>query len=203
MKRNALLALALAAAAGACTIDGDTPDQGAAPGTTSRQVDATDVEAMKGVSDDSGRVGNTPGYQTAAPTAPTAVIDPRSGMTVAGQLSPVNRSGVNGSVAVSQIPSGTLVTVSLTEGQANTAYRVAINRGRCGSTGAEVAPVGGPLQVGSTGSGAVTDTLTLPAATVMNGQHVITVNGANAGPSTPPVACADIPLNRPNPESPG
>jgi hypothetical protein len=203
MKRNALLALALAAAVGACTMDEDTPDQGAAPGTTSRQVDATDVEATKSVSDDQGQAGKTPGYETAAPTPPTAVIAPGNGMTVVGQLSPVNRSGVNGSVTVSQVGSGTLVSVSLTEGQANTAYRVAVNRGRCSSTGAEVAPVGAALQVGGTGSGGVADTLSVPAATVMNGQHVVTVNGANAGPSTPPVACADIPVNRPNTESPG
>ncbi|MEW5929259.1 MAG: hypothetical protein AB1941_17530 [Gemmatimonadota bacterium] len=202
MKRNALLALALAAAVGACTMDEDTPDQGRNPGTTSRQVDATDMEAMKGMAEDSGVPGQPSAYETATPNAPSAVPDLRGGMTVAGQLIPVNRSGVNGSLTVSQIPSGTLVSVSLTDAQANTAYRVAINQGRCGSTGREVAPVGSGLQVGSTGSGAVTDTLTLPAATVMNGQHVVTVNGANAGPSTPPVACADIPANRPNPESP-
>ncbi|HEV2734962.1 MAG TPA: hypothetical protein VGV85_08975, partial [Longimicrobiaceae bacterium] len=138
MKRNALLALALAAAAGACTMEEDTPDQGQAPGTTSRQVSAPDYAAMEAVSGDSGQAGDTPGYQTAAPTAPTAVPDLRGGMTVTGQLSPVNRSGVNGSVTVSQIPSGTLVSVSLTDAQANTAYKVAINAGRCGSTGATV-----------------------------------------------------------------
>lgn len=202
MKRNALLALALAAAVGACTMDEDTPDQGAAPGTTGRQLDATDMESLKGVVDDSGRVGNQPASETATPTAPTAVPDLRGGMTVAGQLTPVNRSGINGSLAVSQIASGTLVTVSLTDAQANTSYRVAINQGRCGNTGAEVAPVGSGIRVGSTGSGGVTDTLSIPAATVMNGQHVVTVNGANAGPATPPVACADIPANRPNPETP-
>lgn len=203
MKRNALLALALAAAVGACTMDEDTPDQGQAPGTTSRQVDATDVEATKAVSDDGGQAGKTAAYETATPTPPTAVIDPRNGMTVVGQLTPVNRSGVNGSVTVSQVGAGTLVTVSLTDAQANTPYRVAVNRGRCGSTGTEVAPVGAALQVGSTGSGGVTDTLSIPAATVMNGQHVVTVNGANAGAATPPVACADIPLNRPNTEPRG
>lgn len=199
MKRNALLALALAAAVAACSMEEDTPDQGQNPGTTSRQVDATDMEATKGMAEDSGVPGQPSAYETATPTPPGAVPDLRGGMTVAGQLTPVNRSGVNGSLAVSQIPSGTLVTVSLTDAQPNTAYRVAINQGRCGSTGREVAPVGSGLQVGSTGSGAVSDTLTLPAATVMNGQHVVTVNGANAGPATPPVACADIPLNRPNP----
>ena len=51
MKRNALIALALAAVSGACTIDEDTPDQGREPGTTSRQVSAPDYEAMEAVSD--------------------------------------------------------------------------------------------------------------------------------------------------------
>lgn len=203
MKRNALLALALAAVSGGCTMDEDTPDQGQAPGTTSRQVSAPDYAAMEAVSGDSGQAQDTPGYQTGAPTPPTAVPDLKGGMTVTGQLTPVNRSGLNGSVTASQLGGGTLVTVALYDAQPNTTYRVALNRGRCGRTGQEVAAVGAPLQLGSTASGGVTDTLSLPATTVMNGQHTVTVNGSNAGPATPPLACADIPLNRPNPASPG
>lgn len=203
MKRNAMLALALAAVSGACTIDEDTPDQDVAPGTTSRQVSAPDHQAMEAVSGDSGQPGDTPGYQTGAPTPPTAVPDLRGGMTVTGQLTPVNRSGINGSVTASQVGAGTLVSVALYEAQPSTTYRVAVSRGRCGSTDTEVAPVGAGLQVGSTGSGAVTDTLALPATTLMNGQHVVTVRGANAGPATPPVACADIPVNRPDTQDRG
>lgn len=194
MKRNAVLLVVLVAATGACTVENAPPDKGEAPGTTSRQVSGPDVAALQGVSSDSGQVGKEPAYATGAP--PTPVPDLRGGMTVTGQLTEVNRSGVTGSMTVSQVGPGTLVSVALYESAPNTTYRVDVSRGRCGSSGAVVAPVG-TIRAGGTGTGAVTDTLSLSATTVMDGEHVLTVRGANAGPEVPPQACADIPLNRP------
>lgn len=194
MRRSALLALALAAAVGACSVEDRPADRGIPPGTTSREAGEVETRAVTDASQNVGSGEEPPYADGRAPVI--AVPNPGGGRTVTGSLAPVNDSGVAGSVTLAEAGAGaTIVSVSVTQGQPDAAYRVAVNRGRCGSTGQEVAAVGAGVRMGAARSGAVTDTLRLDAAAVMDGRHSVTVNGANAGPATPPLACADIPLN--------
>lgn len=111
----------------------------------------------------------------------------------AGQLSPVNNSGVRGSVNVRGIGEQTEISINATGiTQGNQQLDAAVVQGTCEQPGAEVAPVG-PIPVGAGNIAVVTDTLPLPPGTVLNGQHALILKGQNAGPSTPPLACSPLP----------
>lgn len=193
MKRTPLLALALSVALGACTMKKETPDENVDPGQTSRQVSQSDQEALSRAS------GNqTPGsgtYQNPGPDSVTPVPNPGGGQTAVGSLKPVNNSGIGGSLTVTAAGQGTLVSISLTAAPAGSVYQVALHQGKCGQVGGQVAAFKRPLQVDPNGIGAGSDTLALAPQAVMNGQNVVVLKGQNAGPTTPPVACADIPAN--------
>lgn len=112
----------------------------------------------------------------------------------AGTISPVNNSGVTGSVNLRGIGEQTEVSLNvtgITEG--NQQLQAAVVQGTCAqSSGPEVAQIG-PIPVGAGNVGALTDTLAVPPGTVLNGQHALIIKGQNAGPSTPPLACAALP----------
>lgn len=119
---------------------------------------------------------------------------PRPEQTMAaGVLSPVNNSGVGGSVTLRGIGEQTEVLLNVTE-LADGVQRVdaAIVQGTCEQSGAEVAQIG-PIPVGAGSVAAVTDTVPLPPGTVLNGQHALVVKSGVAGPATPPLACAALP----------
>ncbi|HEX6908977.1 MAG TPA: hypothetical protein VF142_01200 [Longimicrobium sp.] len=71
-------------------------------------------------------------------------------------------------------------------------FQASIVQGTCERSGSKVAQIG-PIPVGTGSVGARTDTVPLPPGTVMNGQHALIVKGQNAGPATPPLACAALP----------
>ncbi|HEX2187579.1 MAG TPA: hypothetical protein VHG51_01715 [Longimicrobiaceae bacterium] len=196
MRRNPLLALALAAAAGACTLERPTPDDNPDLRYESAEVPADDAQRTMEVSGGPGP-GETAPYETPAPTTPVPVRDERGGLTVTGRFLPVNNYPINASLTVSGVEAaGTLVSVAVYDAGPSTVFRGAIVRGPCENPGAEVAPLDLRFQIGSTGVGAASDTVAVPATTVMNGQHAVVLKTSNAGPATPPVACAPIPANQ-------
>lgn len=170
--RKMLAMLAMAAVLGACTSgDEETPAVG--------DYDATLAE------DPATAVG---------PAVPNVETVPRPDQTMAsGRLSPVNNSGITGSVNVRGIGERTEVAMNvtgLTEGTRQ--VDAGIVTGPCENSGGQVAPLG-PITVGAGGIAAVTDTLDLPAGTVLNGAHAIVVRAMEAGPSVPPLACSPLP----------
>lgn len=196
MERKTMLgaALALALTVGACGGQPGVEGEDGEVGDVAAEVDQRAQEALTEVSDEPGP-GAEPPYATSAPTPASAVPNPPDQKTVVGNLQAVGNSGVEGGVTLAEVPGGTQVTASVTRAPATGAYRVALARGICTAPGGDVAALGG-LRVGAGGVGTVTDTIPLPAATVMNGQHVLVVRVEGAASSVPPVACAPIPVNR-------
>jgi hypothetical protein len=194
MKGRTLLALALLGA-GACSMERGEPSEDVPPGEVSQRIDQSDMQDLTEVSDEPG-----PGpseYQTPSPAPVTPIPNPPGQLTVTGSLMPVNNHPITGNMTLAEVPGGTLATVQVTRARANAAYRVAIHQGSCQRQGAQLAALG-PLRVGGQGVAAITDTLAVPAARVMDGAHVLVVRAENAPPSLPPVACAAIPVNRPD-----
>jgi hypothetical protein len=126
--------------------------------------------------------------------APEVQNIPRPEQTMAaGRLSPVNNSGVTGSVNLRDVGGQTEVSLNvtgMTEG--NQQLQGSIVQGTCEQSGSEVVPVG-PIPVGAGNIATLTDTLQVPVATVLNGQHALIIKGQNAGPATPPLACSPLP----------
>ncbi|HEX2208012.1 MAG TPA: hypothetical protein VHG93_10055 [Longimicrobium sp.] len=144
-----------------------------------------------------GESGTATGAQTPGPgeaAAPDVENVPRPEQTMAaGRLSPVNNSGVTGSVNIRGLGEQTEVSLNvtgITEG--NQRLQGSIVRGTCEGPGREIAPVG-PIPVGAGNIAALTDTLPLPVATLLNGENALLVKGQNAGPSTPALACSPLP----------
>ncbi|HEV2147169.1 MAG TPA: hypothetical protein VGR37_07185 [Longimicrobiaceae bacterium] len=196
MRRNPLLVLTLAVAAGACTMERPSPDDNPDLRYESAKTSAPDMQDVTRAADEPG-AGSDPAYQTPAPTPPVAVPDDRGGLTATGRFLPVNQYPINASVTVSNAgTTGTLVSVAIYDAGPSPAFKASINRGPCGNTGPEVAPLDMRFQVGASNVGAASDTVPIPATTVMNGQHVVVLKPGNAGPATPPIACAPIPANQ-------
>lgn len=176
--RGAGAALILLAAACGDSGGGENPDPG----------DQTAEVGQSGATTASGTPG--PG-ETAAPGVTNI---PRPEQTMAGgRLSPVNNSGVTGSVnfrAVGEQTEISLNVTGMTEG--NQQLQGSIVAGTCEQSGAQLAPVG-PIPVGAGNIATLTDTLSQPIATILSGQNAFLVKGQNAGPATPPLACSPLP----------
>lgn len=144
-----------------------------------------------------GESGATTGDQTPDPgeqAAPNVSNIPRPEQTIAaGRLSPVNNSGVTGSVNFRGVGEQTEILLNVTGVTAgNQQLQGAIVQGTCEQSGSEVAPVG-PIPVGAGNIATLTDTLAIPPGTLLNGQHALIIKGQNSGPSTPPLACSPLP----------
>jgi hypothetical protein len=158
---------------------GESPD----PGNTTESV-GTSGTAIGDDTPEGMEKGGMPGVQPI--TRPEQTI-------AAGTLTPVNNSGVTGSVNLRGIGEQTEVSLNvngLTD--ANRQVQVAIVEGSCAQAGREVAQIG-PVPTGAGNIAAITDTVPLPPGTVLNGQHALVVKGQNAGPATPPLSCAVLP----------
>lgn len=178
MRGRAAAVLALCALAACGGSDGQDDDQGAPSAGGTPEVEQPGAATTDG------------NPQGAVPVTPI----PRPEQTIAsGTLSAVNNSGVGGSVNVRAIGEQTEISLNVTGvTDANRQMQGAIVQGTCEQSGTEVAQVG-PIPVGAGNIGAVTDTVQVPAATVLNGQHALIIKGQNAGPATPPLACAGLP----------
>jgi|GEM_PF-2601552 len=192
MKRTSVYpaALALALALGACSRESgprDSAIEGAGADTTGQQ----------GLNNAAGADQAGQGqYASPAPDPVINVPNPGGGGTAVGSLQQVNNSGVTGNVTVAAAGTGTLVSVSITGAPAGGAYSLALHQGKCGENDRPVAPLS-PIRVDANGIGAVTDTAGIPVATVLDGNHAVVVKLPNAGPATPPAACAPIPVGSP------
>jgi hypothetical protein len=159
----------------ACGGGGDNPD----PGGATAEVNES---------------GATMGDQNPPQASPSVTPITRPEQTIAaGRLSPVNNSGVTGSVNVRGIGEQTEISLNvtgITEG--NQQLQGAVVQGTCEQSGQEVAPIG-PIPVGAGNIATLTDTLPLPPGTVLNGQHALIIKGQNAGQATPPLACSPLP----------
>lgn len=178
MKRRAAAVLALCWLA-ACGGGGQEEDAGAgASGGATPEVETP------------GATTNDGNPEGAMPVQPI----PRPEQTIAaGTLSAVNNSGVGGSVNLRGLGEQTEVSLNVTGlSDANRQLQAAVVQGTCGQTGTEVAQIG-PIPVGTGNVGALTDTLPVSPGTVLNGQHALIIKGQNAGPATPPLACAALP----------
>jgi hypothetical protein len=174
----AVLALCWLAACG--DNGGDSPD----PGNETTEVGTAGTTTSGD--------GASQGGEAGMPVQP--ITRPEQTMA-AGTISPVNNSGVTGSVNLRGIGEQTEVSLNvtgITEG--NQQLQAAVVQGTCAQSagGAEVAQIG-PIPVGAGNIAALTDTLAVPPGTVLNGQHALIIKGQNAGPSTPPLACAALP----------
>lgn len=176
MRGRAAAVLALWALAACGGSDGPDDGQGAAPaGETMPEVEQP------------GATGTPDG---AVPVTPI----PRPEQTMAaGTLSAVNNSGVGGSVNVRGLGERTEISLNVTGvTDANRRMQAAVVQGTCEQAGSEVARIG-PIPVGAGNIGALTDTVEVPVGTVLDGRHALIVKGQDAGPSTPPLACAGLP----------
>jgi hypothetical protein len=110
------------------------------------------------------------------------------------QLQSENNSGITGTAVLT--PSGTDTKVMLTltppaggsaSGQAHVAH---IHTGTCASPGPIVAPLGTVAATGQTFA-PLTKTVSIPAATLMDGQHIVAAH-ATEDESSATIACAAI-----------
>lgn len=109
MRRRTLLALALAAAAGACTMERPSEDDNPDLRYESAKVAAPDAQATTEVSSQQG--AEEPPYETGVPTPPVPVRDDAAGLTATGRFIPVNNYPINASLTVSNAgTAGTLVS---------------------------------------------------------------------------------------------
>jgi hypothetical protein len=170
---------ALLCGAAACGDDGgEDPDAGNPSAEVGQSGTATDAR--------------TPGSgETAAPGVQN-IPRPEQAMA-AGNLSPVNNSGVTGSVNVRGLGAQTGVSLNVTGiAEGTQQLQGSIVQGTCEQNATQVAQIG-PIPVGAGNIASLTDTLPLPPGTVLNGQHALLVKEQNAGPATPPLACAALP----------
>ena len=177
MKRRAAAVLALCGLAACGGSDGGDDEQ--APGTAGATQEVESPGATTPAADSG-----------AMPVQPI----PRPEQTIAaGTLSAVNNSGVGGSVNLRGLGQQTEVSLNVTGlTDANRQLQAAILQGTCEQSGSEVAQIG-PIPAGAGNVAAITDTVPVPPGTVLNGQHALIVKGQNAGPATPPLACAALP----------
>lgn len=171
----ALLCLGAAACGDSGGEDPDTGDQSVEVGQSGTTTDA-----------------QTPGSGEAA--APGVQNIPRPEQTMAaGRLSPVNNSGVTGSVNFRAVGEQTEISLNVTgASEGNQQLQGGVVAGTCDQPGAQLAPVG-PITPGAGNIATLTDTIPLPVATLLNGGNALLIKGQNAGPATPALACSPLP----------
>ena len=153
--------------------------------------------------DGEGTAGDTTAMDTAAmqtmaapapmPGMDTAMGGMNHGATAAGghstlTLNALNNSGITGEAMLMGQGANTEVTLTIRGAPAGSKLAAHIHQGRCASGGPVVAPLD-PVTMGQDQTGTSTTAVTVPAATVMNGQHYVQAHEPNGKP----VTCADIP----------
>lgn len=124
-----------------------------------------------------------PAQPEPAPSTPETPAAPTT-----AQFTPVNDSGVTGSVELQDQGDQTTVVSTLSGGEAGTEYQGMIHSGTCDAPG-EVVEQLSPITVSEDGSGESTSRVPVAPAQVMDGQHIVLYHGADQAP----VTCAAIP----------
>lgn len=109
------------------------------------------------------------------------------GMGETAQMAPLNDSGVEGEVTVTDRGGETEVLVRLTRAPADGTHPGHVHTGSCESLGGVVQPLE-PITVDATGTGTMTTNVAIPPATLMDGQHIVVYHGEGGAP----VTCAAI-----------
>ena len=147
-----------------------------------------------------GSADGTAGTMTDTVTATAATPAPMpadSGMTGAQAMggavtmNAVGNSGVTGQAQFMEHGQGqTMVTVNLTA-QGNSTHSGHIHTGTCDAPGAVVVPLQDVTLASGTGSS--NSTISVPLATVMNGQHIVAYHAGSGDSAGAPVVCGQIP----------
>jgi hypothetical protein len=129
----------------------------------------------------------------ATPPAEPPTTAPEAGSFMA-QFQPINESGASGQVELSALGEATSVRVTLS-GAGEGAHQGHIHTGTCDAPGDVVAPLS-PITSDAAGAGEGTSEVSVPLATVMDGNHIVLYHEAGGEPGAP-VACAPIPAQQP------
>jgi hypothetical protein len=112
-----------------------------------------------------------------------------AGMENRVSMMAMNNSGVTGEATFTAQGEQTQVMLRVTGAPPNSTHPAHIHQGTCENQGPVVAPLQS-VTVDASGTGTSTSTVSVPLATVMNGQHYVQAHAANGGQ---PVACGNIP----------
>lgn len=136
---------------------------------------------------------------TTTPATDTAMAGMNHGATTTGAagghstltLNALDNSGITGDAMLMAQGANTEVTLTIRGAPDGSKLAAHIHQGRCASGGPVVAPLD-PVTTGQDKTGSSTTVVSVPAATVMNGQHYVQAHEPNGSPGKP-VTCADIP----------
>lgn len=129
-------------------------------------------------------------------TAPVPADTTMAAQPMAGAvaMNAVGGSGVTGQASFMEHGAGqTMVMVNLT-GQGNSTHSGHIHQGTCDSPGQVVQPLQDVTLANGTGSS--TSTISVPLATVMNGQHIVAYHQGQGASAGTPVVCGQIPTQQ-------
>lgn len=159
--------------------------------TEAEEDDPTDGAAADSVAT-TGTVTAPPAAIVTTPPADSAM----AGASTAGTgvtLNPVGGSGVSGDMSATASGGGVTVMVSLRGAKGAGTHQGHVHTGTCDALGGVVAPLQ-PVTTDAGGSGSSTSTVSVPVATLMNGQHVVSYHEAGGNPGKS-VACGAIPMS--------
>ncbi len=120
-----------------------------------------------------------------APDGFAADSAPAMGQTA--QFQPVNDSGIAGEATVTDRGSESEIMVRLTGATASSTHPGHIHDGTCEAIGSVVQPLQ-EIATDATGTGTMTATVSIPAMTLSDGQHIIVYHQPDGAPAT----CAPI-----------
>jgi hypothetical protein len=140
---------------------------------------------------DSERPAQVQPGETAAPEPGRPGLDVADGTTVTFLLNPVGGSGISGEVTLR--PAGELLEaeVRLSGSEPDATHQGHVHSGNCAAPGGVVVPMESVF-VDEEGVGVRTFSLSLPAATLMDGDHLVMYHEAGGSPGRG-VACGEIP----------
>lgn len=130
------------------------------------------------------------GDSVAAPPAAEpagGMMDQPAGMGMTAQMQPLNDSGIAGEVTVTDRAGQSEIMVRLTGGTPNGSHPGHVHTGTCDAVGGVVEPLQ-EITTDATGTGTMTTTVSIPPATLMDGQHIVVYHSGG-----PPATCAPIP----------
>lgn len=105
-------------------------------------------------------------------------------------MASMNNSGATADVTLTAVGEQSTVAVNLKGAPASASLQQHIHSGTCEVQGAVVAPLD-PITTDASGMGMVTTTVTIPKATIANGQHYIQIHGADGKP----IACGNVAMH--------
>jgi hypothetical protein len=133
-----------------------------------------------------GGSGDAADSTTADSAAATA--DNAAPASATASLMAVDNSGVTGDVTLTASGEQTTIGMHVNGGPANTTMEAHVHSGTCETSGPVVAPLDS-VKTDATGMGMINTTVSIPFATVNNGQHFVQVHK----PDGKPAACANVP----------